>query len=83
MKWFCISLLFLFPTLAIYSNDPKPKITFLIAEREYRTEETLPALQNHTLYEDYHIQYCQADKEGIGRHPQELTRNQGADLFVY
>ena len=82
MKWFCISLLFLFPTLVIYSNDPKPKITFLIAEREYRTEETLPRFAKSYLYEDYHIQYCQADKEGNGRH---ILRNsqeiKGADLL--
>jgi hypothetical protein len=42
MKWFCIPLLFLFSILATYSNDPKPKVTFLIAEREYLSEETLP-----------------------------------------
>jgi len=68
MKRFCIPLLFLFPALVVYSNDQKPKIAFLIAEREYRTEETLPRFAKSHLDEDYHIQYCQADKEGNGRH---------------
>ena len=49
MKWFCIPLVFLFSTLATYSNDPNPKVTFLIAEREYLSEEALPALQNLTF----------------------------------
>ena len=82
MKWFCIPLLFLFPALVVYSNDQKPKITFLIAEREYGTEETLPRFAKSHLDEDYHIQYCQADKEGNGRH---ILRNsheiKGADLI--
>ena len=68
MKRFCIPLLFLFPALVVYSNDQKPKIAFLIAEREYGTEETLPRFAKSHLDEDYHIQYCQADKEGNGRH---------------
>ena len=71
-----------FSTLVVYSNHPNPKITFLIAEREYRTEETLPRFAKSHLYEDYHIQYCQADKEGNGRH---ILRNsqeiKGADLL--
>jgi type 1 glutamine amidotransferase len=82
MKWFCIPLLFLFSTLATYSNDPKPKVTFLIAEREYLSEETLPRFAKSHLSEDYHIQYCQADKEGNGRH---ILRNSqeiiGSDLL--
>ena len=82
MKWFCIPLLFLFPTLVVYSNDQKPKITFLIAEREYRTEETLPRFAKSHLDEDYHIHYCKADKKGNGRH---ILRNsqgiKGADLL--
>jgi hypothetical protein len=82
MKRFCIPLLFLFPALVVYSNDQKPKIAFLIAEREYGTEETLPRFAKSHLDEDYHIQYCQADKEGNGRH---ILRNsqeiKGADLL--
>ena len=82
MKWFCIPLLFLFPTLVIFSNDQKPKVTFLIAEREYLTEETLPRFAKSHLDGNYHIQYCEADKEGNGRHilrnTQEIT---GADLL--
>ena len=68
MKWifFTFSSVFLF--LTSYSKKANPKITFLIAEREYLTEETLPAFARSHLIEEFRIAYCLADKEGEARH---------------
>ena len=68
MKWifFTFSSVFLF--LTSYSKEADPKITFLIAEREYLTEETLPAFARSHLIEEFRIAYCLADKEGETRH---------------
>ena len=53
----------------------KPTIVFLIAEREYQTEETLPVFAKEKLGAKYITRYCTAEKEGSNRH---ALRNAGA-----
>ena len=53
----------------------KPTIVFLIAEREYQTEETLPVFAKEKLEAKYITRYCTAEKEGSNRH---VLRNAGA-----
>lgn len=57
-----------FYTISIFSDQLKPKITFLIAEREYFTEQSLPAFAKEYLLHNHRIFFCEADKEGNGRH---------------
>ena len=75
MKWifFTFSSVFLF--LTSYSKEANPKITFLIAEREYLTEETLPAFARSHLIEEFRIAYCLADKEGENQDTLSKIRN--------
>ena len=68
MKWILVTFSSVFLCLTSYSKELKPKITFLIAEREYLTEETLPAFAKIHLIDDFRIAYCLADKEGDRRH---------------
>ena len=68
MKWMYLIFASAFLFLTAYSQELKPKVTFLIAEREYFTEETLPIFAKSYLENDYHTAYCFADKEGKGRH---------------
>ena len=42
----------------------KPKLTLLIAEREYQTETTLPGFADQFLSKDFIIEYSTAPKEG-------------------
>lgn len=81
MKWIFITFSsFLY--LTSYSKELKPKITFLIAEREYITEETLPVFANAHLIYDYRIAYCLADKEGDNRHTLKNSKHiDDADLL--
>ena len=53
----------------------KPTIVFLIAEREYQTDETLPVFAKEKLGSKYITRYCTAEKEGSNRH---VLRNAGA-----
>ena len=53
----------------------RPTIVFLLAEREYQTDETLPSFAKESLGKKFHIQYCKADDNGPGRH---ILRNAGA-----
>ena len=53
----------------------KPTIVFLIAEREYQTEETLPVFAKEKLEAKYFTRYCTAEKEGSNRH---VLKNAGA-----
>ena len=53
----------------------KSTIVFLIAEREYQTDETLPVFAEEKLGSKYIIKYCTAQKEGSDRH---VLRNAGA-----
>ena len=56
----------------------KPKLTLLIAEREYQTETTLPGFADQFLSKDFIIEYSTAPKEGTDRHhllnPQAIER---------
>ena len=53
----------------------KRTIVFLIAEREYQTEETLPVFAKEKLEAKYITRYCTAEKEGSNRH---VLKNAGA-----
>ena len=79
MKWifFTFSSVFLF--LTSYSKEANPKITFLIAEREYLTEETLPAFARSHLIEEFRIAYCLADKEG---EPHTLSKIRNISMML-
>jgi type 1 glutamine amidotransferase len=46
----------------------KPTIVFLLAEREYQTDETLPSFAKESLGKKFQIKYCKADDNGPGRH---------------
>ena len=82
MKWIFVTFSSVFLYLTSYSTDLKPKITFLIAEREYLTEETLPVFAKAHLIDDYHIAYCFADKAGDSRHTLKNSKHiDDADLL--
>jgi len=46
----------------------KPTIVFLIAEREYQTDKTLPVFAKENLGKKFQVHYCRADDNGPGRH---------------
>ena len=69
---FCNPLLFL---LLSPAKGNKSTIVFLIAEREYQTEETLPVFAGKKLEAKYITRYCTAEKEGSNRH---VLKNAGA-----
>jgi type 1 glutamine amidotransferase len=60
----------------------RPTIVFLLAEREYQTDETLPVFAKEKLGDKYIIRYCKAEDEGSNRH---VLKNAGviasADLL--
>ena len=51
----------------VFSTE-KPKVVFLLAEREYLTESTLPKFAKDHLSEKYDSFFCSAPKEGAQRH---------------
>ena len=66
----------LFPILFLSPAEAnQPTIVFLIAEREYQTDETLPVFAKENLGGKYIIKYCKAEKEGSDRH---VLKNAGA-----
>ena len=71
-KSLCLIFLLLF-TLA-EAKDERKTIVFLIAEREYQTDETLPVFAKEKLG-DYTLLYCKAEDEGSERN---VLRNAGA-----
>ena len=82
MKWIYIILSFTFLFSNSYSQEKKPKVTFLIAEREYMTEVTLPVFAKSHLIDNFRIAYCLADKEGDTRHTLKNSKHiDDADLL--
>jgi type 1 glutamine amidotransferase len=74
MKVYAALFFFLLLPLA-NAKDKKSSIVFLIAEREYQTDETLPVFAKENLGEKYIIKYCKAEEEGSNRH---VLKNAGA-----
>ena len=64
------------------SAKPQKKITFLVAEREYKTIETLPRFAKEHLAKKFSVQFCKAPDEGEKRNilslPSEIRK---ADLL--
>ena len=64
------------------SAKPQKKITFLVAEREYKTIETLPRFAKEHLAKNFSVQFCKAPDEGEKRNflsqPSEIGK---ADLL--
>ena len=58
-------LLFFISSFASGSNEKH--ITFLIAEREYKTEKTLPKFADEFLSENFSVEFCKAPSEGNQR----------------
>ena len=75
----CFPFFFLVLAILLQFNSTlcagKQNITFLIAEREYHTERTLPKFAQSFLSKKYRIAFCEAEKEGDGRH---LLKNASA-----
>jgi len=66
----------LFPLLFFTTvKANKATIVFLIAEREYRTDETLPSFAKERLGKKYIARYCTAEDAGSNRH---VLKNAGA-----
>ena len=61
-----ITVLFLFSSFSF--AKPNKKITFLIAEREYQTESSIPKFIDEHLQELYTTLICSAANEGSQRH---------------
>ena len=59
--------IFLFSACLYLKAGSQKKITFLIAEREYKTEETLPKFAERYLSSDFSIEFCNAPSEGPKR----------------
>ena len=60
----------------------KPKITFLLAEKEYQTSITLPYFAKSYLSNDFQVAYCKAEMEGENRHILKETHEiRDADLL--
>jgi len=57
------------------AKGSKPTIVFLIAEREYQTDETLPVFAKEKLGNKYVIRYCKGEDAGSNRH---VLKNAGA-----
>jgi type 1 glutamine amidotransferase len=66
MRSFTLVFLCLF-THAVWGESPKPHIVMLIAEREYQTEETLPAFAKRFLNDDYRTTFVFADPDDHNR----------------
>ena len=61
----------------------KSKVVFVIAEREYQTEKTLPEFAASYLTKDFKIKFCTAPKEGLDRHKlKNPTAINQADLLI-
>lgn len=58
-----LGLLFVHPITA----NPKKTITFIIAEREYKTEQSVPAFAHKNLSQEFILYFSQAPKEGTNR----------------
>jgi hypothetical protein len=58
-----LGLLFVHPITA----NPKKTITFIIAEREYKTEKSVPAFAHKNLSQEFILYFSQAPKEGTNR----------------
>ena len=58
-------LLFFISSFA--SGSTEKNITFLIAEREYKTEKTLPKFADEFLSENFSVEFCKAPSEGNQR----------------
>jgi type 1 glutamine amidotransferase len=65
-RFYQISVLFFF-IYSFASVSAKKNISFLIAEQEYKTEETLPKFAEIFLSKNFSIQFCKAPKEGTQR----------------
>lgn len=76
-----LSILFL-SLYAPVSAKPQKNITFLVAEREYKTIETLPRFAEEHLAKKFSFQFCKATNEGEKRNilstPSEIRK---ADLL--
>ena len=71
----------------VFSFSPfvhgKSNIVFLVAEREYQTEKTLPEFAASYLTKDFKIKFCTAPKEGLDRHKlKNPTAINQADLLI-
>ena len=64
---FIFSIIFCSCLLPAFSGV-KPKIVFLIAEREYRTESSLPIFVRDHLSKEFDSSFCSAPEEGPSRH---------------
>ena len=65
-RFYQISVILFFLN-SITSGSVQKNISFLIAEREYRTEKTLPKFAEKFLSENFTIQICNAPSEGNQR----------------
>ena len=65
-KIYQLSILFVSFYFNVFASSQK-NITFLIAEREYKTEKTLPKFSEEFLSENFFIQFCKAPSEGNQR----------------
>ena len=59
--------IFLFSAYLYLTAGSQKKIIFLIAEREYKTEETLPKFAEKYLSSDFSIEFCNAPNAGPKR----------------
>jgi type 1 glutamine amidotransferase len=73
MRAFFLSIVFCIVLSAVKGN--KPTLVFLIAEREYNTDKTLPHFAKAKLGKKYEIHLCRAENEGSNRH---VLKNAGA-----
>ena len=64
-----------------FKDDPRPRIAFVIADDEYRTEATLPAFASAHLLKDYRADYV-LDPEGRRDDLAAINLLEGADLAV-
>ena len=65
MKLILLSFFSIFPLFA--SAISKKVITFIIAEREYSTEKSIPKFAKKNLDPQFNLEYCKAPKEGERR----------------
>ena len=76
-----LTILFFLLTSLAQANTQK-KITFLIAEREYKTNETLPKFAQKNLSKEFSILFCNAPNEGPQRnHLSNPRAIENADLL--
>ena len=61
----------------------KSKVVFVIAEREYQTEKTLPEFAASYLSKYFKVKFCTAPREGLDRHQlKNPTAINQADLLI-